>query len=75
MQRHMVKESYNSTISYARFVQEYHKTANWLKQITEVEKRTRPHSNKGNNNTSINDKKDPHTGAKSKDARGKDKIL
>jgi hypothetical protein len=74
MQRHMVKESYDSTMSYARFVQECHKTANRLEQIAEVEKRTRPRGNKGNNNTSVDGKKDPHTGAKGKDAGGKDKI-
>uniref|UniRef100_A0A093UM55 Transposon Tf2-6 polyprotein n=1 Tax=Talaromyces marneffei PM1 TaxID=1077442 RepID=A0A093UM55_TALMA len=60
MQRHMVKESYDQTMSYATFIQECHKTANRLEQIAETEKRIRPRGNKGSNGNgaSMDGKKD-----------------
>lgn len=76
MQRHMVKESYDQDMSYARFVQECHKTANRLEQIAEVEKRLRPRGNKGSNEygAGTDGRKDTKAGSKGKDDTAKDKL-
>lgn len=61
MQRAMIKESTDPTISYATFVQGCHTTANRLEQIAEGEKRAHGRRSGGNKNSGSNSGSSPAT--------------
>jgi hypothetical protein len=75
MQKQLVKESYDNTLSYQNFVRECHQTANRLEMIAENEKRApKPRGNKnGSGGGAAKDNKKDATGPE-KPKDGQDKL-